>query len=133
MPETFNLRFDKIQPSQLYISRSKLDSILELFEAGTQEKLEPIPIKELNGELVSTDGHTRGLAWHLKGYSEIEVEWEDVEMDWEAYTICVDWCKNIGITSIPDLASWIIDQKEYEILWLERCRIMQDDLASKRS
>ncbi|MHA1883274.1 MAG: hypothetical protein ACTSUO_09555 [Candidatus Thorarchaeota archaeon] len=132
MPKTFRLQLSKIQPSQLYISRSKLDIILKAFDAGTQEKLEPIPIKELNGELVSTDGHTRGLAWHMNGYSEVEVEWEDVEMDWEAYTICVEWCKQVGITSIPDLAPWIIDHDEYEIVWLERCKIMQDDLVSKR-
>lgn len=133
MPNTFSLSFDKIQPSQLYISRSKLDSILKLFDVGAQEKLEPIPIKELNGELVSTDGHTRGLAWHMNGYSEVEVEWEDVEMDWEAYAICVEWCKQVGITSIPHLVPWIIDHGEYEILWLERCKIMQEDLASKRA
>lgn len=132
MTDTFILKFDKIQPSQLYISRSKLDRIQTLFEIGTQNELEPIPVKEIDGELVSTDGHTRGLAWHLHGYEEVQVEWEDTEMDWDAYRICVEWCKQVRITSIPDLLPWIIDHKEYEILWLERCRIMQDDLVSKR-
>ena len=133
MTDTFILSFEKIQPSQLYISRSKLDRIQALFEIGTQNELEPIPVKEIDGELVSTDGHTRGLAWHLRGYKEVQVEWEDTEMDWNAYRICVKWCKQVGITSIPDLAPWIINHDEYEILWLKRCRIMQEDLESKRA
>ncbi|MHA1950467.1 MAG: hypothetical protein ACXAAO_12875 [Candidatus Thorarchaeota archaeon] len=97
------------------------------------KSLEPIPIKKLDGELVSTDGHTRGVAWLLSGVEYIDFEWEDEDLDWEAYRICVQWCKDENLTSISDLKERIIGHKDYEVLWLERCRIMQEDLDRKRS
>ncbi len=133
MREVFKLRLDEIQPSQLYISRPRLDTLLKRIKTGNTSSIEPIPIKELDGELVSTDGHTRGVAWHLCGYAEVEVEWEDLEMDWEAYTICVQWCKDEGIHSIIDLKYRIINSHDYQKLWLDRCRIMQEELEEKRA
>ncbi|UCH56913.1 MAG: hypothetical protein JSV18_06110 [Candidatus Bathyarchaeota archaeon] len=129
---SFLMSLDEIQPSQLYISREKLSQIREAFRKGDTDSLEPIPIKELNGEIVSTDGHTRGLAWYLNGFSLVEVEWEDTELDWEAYEICVAWCKEEGILSIADLEDRIIGPSEYQTLWLDRCRKMQEELAAKR-
>ena len=130
--DTFRLGLDEIQPSQLYISRAKYAEVVKQFDSDRRSQLEPIPIKELDGELVSTDGHTRGVLWVLKGYSKVDCVWEDLEMDWEAYRICVQWCKDAGITSIYDLRDRFLDHTEYEVLWLERCHIMQEDLERKR-
>ena len=129
----FQLKLEDIQPSQLYISRTKYAEVIKYFEAGTESQLEPIPIKELNGELVSTDGHTRGVAWSLKGYQEVACVWEDLEMDWEAYRICVQWCKDADIKSMHDLRDRFLDHDKYEVLWLERCRIMQERLEEGRA
>ncbi len=120
----FRLRFDDIQPSQLYISRTKYVEVLKHFDLG----LEPIPIKELDGKLVSTDGHTRSVAWILKGFKEVECEWEDTELNWDAYRVCVKWCREVGIKSMYDLQDRFLDHSQYEVLWLERCRVMQEDL-----
>ena len=128
-----SLELYKIQPSQLYISQKKLAAVLSLFEEGREQEMEPIPIKMLSGELVSTDGHTRGLAWYLNGYEKVPVEAETMELDWEAYRICVEWCKSEGIESIPDLHDRIIGHNTYQKVWLDRCRIMQDELAENRS
>ena len=132
MKGTFHLSFDKIQPSQLYISRKRLDSIKDAFKMGLQDKLEPIPIKEIDGEFVATDGHTRGLVWFLHGAKEVEVIWEDIEMDWDAYRIFVDWCKEEKITQIPDLKDRIISDDDFQVMWIERCQSAEKDLASKR-
>jgi hypothetical protein len=94
--------------------------------------LEPIPIKELDSEIIATNGHTRTLALHMKGAKEVDVEWEDLEWDWEAYRIYVAWCKEEGIRTIADLADRIIDSAEYQVLWLERCRVMQKELDEER-
>lgn len=131
--DTFTLQLDEIQPSQLYISRTKYAAVMEYFDAGNESQFEPIPIKELDNELVSTDGHTRGVAWSLKGYREVECVWEDLEMDWEAYRICVLWCKEEGIESMHDLRDRFLDHDEYEVLWLGRCRLMQEDLERERN
>lgn len=133
MNKIFKLKLSQIQPSQLYISQTKLDNILIARKSDISESLEPIPIKNLDGDLVSTDGHTRGVAWLLSGNEYADVEWEDLNLDWEAYRICVQWCKQEGITSIPDLRDRIIDHEEYEVLWLERCRIMQENLERNHS
>ena len=94
--------------------------------------MEPIPIKELDGELVATDGHTRLLAWYLNGYKEVDCVWEDLEMDWDAYRIFVQWCRDEGIESIADLQDRIIDADTYQWIWLDRCRIVEEELESNR-
>lgn len=131
--DRFLLPIDQIQLSQIYISSAKLTEVMKIFESGNEDELEPIPIKELDGNLVSTDGHTRLLAWHLHGYKEVQCVWEDLEMDWDAYRICVQWCGDEGIETIDDLKDRILDPEEYQVLWLDRCRIMQDALATSRS
>jgi len=130
--DRFLLSIDQIQLSQLYISSAKLAAVMKVFESGNEKELEPIPIKELDGNLVSTDGHTRLLAWYLHGYKEVECEWEDLEMDWDAYRICVQWCREENIDTIADLKDKILEPDEYQILWLDRCRVMQDELQASR-
>jgi hypothetical protein len=133
MAPVFQLRVDQIQLSQLYISSAKLVSVMEAFEEGNENLLEPIPIKEIDGRLVATDGHTRLLAWFLNGHEEVDCDWEATEMDWDEYRICVQWCKEEGIHTVIDLANRVISPEEYEILWLDRCRIMQEELELKRA
>ena len=130
--DKFRLPIDQIQLSQLYINSAKLAKIMKVFDSGKDCDLEPIPIKELDSNLVSTDGHTRLLAWHLHGYKDVECEWEDTQMDWDAYRICVEWCQEEGIQSIVDLKDRILNPEEYRVLWLDRCRIMQDELQATR-
>lgn len=131
MDETFKLNSSEIQPSQLYISEAKLNVVLKTISRDSKA-LEPIPIKELDGELVSTDGHTRAVALLLNGVDRFEVIWEDEDLDWEEYRICVQWCKDEGITSISDLKHRIVNHREYEELWYERCRLMQDDIKNQK-
>jgi len=131
--DRFRLPIDQIQLSQIYISSAKLAEVMTAFESGKEDELEPIPIKELDGDMVSTDGHTRLLAWYLNGHREVECEWEDVEMDWDAYRICVQWCQEEGIQSIADLKDRILSPEDYQVLWLDRCRIMQDELQATRN
>jgi len=132
MNEVFSLPISQIILSQLYINSEKLDSVMSFFEDKREKDLDPIPIKSLNGELVATDGHTRLLAWYLNGYKEVECVWEDMEFDWDAYRICVEWCRNEGITSVADLRERIIDAEAYQRLWLDRCKVMQEELELSR-
>ena len=132
MEDSFKISMYEIQPSQLYISQTKLNNVLNAMKSSNPLDMDPIPIKKIDGEYVSTDGHTRGVAWLLSGYEYAEVIWEDENLDWEAYRICVQWCKDESITSIPDLKERIISNEDYEVLWLERCHNMQEDLNSER-
>ena len=58
-----------LQPSQLYVSEEKLAAV-------TSEGAKPgetLPVKDLCGRLVLTDGHTRALAAHLGGEATVSV------------------------------------------------------------
>ena len=127
------MKLGKIQPSQLYISSEKLSEVMKMFDLDKHASMEPIPIKRLGNEIVFVDGHTRAFAAFLHGLSEVPVYWEDEKLDWDAYEICVKWCKKEGIHTIVDLKNRVVPQKDYEILWYERCEKMQQDLEAKRN
>ncbi|MGH4139158.1 hypothetical protein [Clostridium sp.] len=118
-----------IQPSQLYINSQKLKNILKWFTPTDYESYDAIPIKKLNGKIIYTDGHTRAYAAYIKGVKTIKVYWDEDELSWNAYQICVDWCNTEGINSIEDLKDRVIEPNEYEILWYDRCKNMHNQLG----
>lgn len=125
------MQLSEIQLSQLYISSDKLSSVMDGFPYEPS-LVEPIPIKKLKGEIIFVDGHTRAFAAFQCGFSKVPVYWEDEELDWDAYEICVAWCREEGIHTIADLENRVIPHQEYEILWYERCAKMQKELEAKR-
>lgn len=121
-----------LQPSQLYISREKLTSVQSRFDFSNPMGITPIPVKELGGLQVMTDGHTRALAAYLAGLSTVPTFADLDDLDWEAYQICVAWCHAEDIVSIADLVDRVVTSEDYERLWYDRCRAMQAALAKKR-
>jgi len=69
----FKFHLNQLQPSQLLISDEKLSRVLQSFDPEKLEELEPIPITKLGDEIIYIDGHTRALAAHQYGLSEIPV------------------------------------------------------------
>lgn len=128
MTTIFELPIDQIQPSQLYISQVKLAGVYAWLKPDDLSHFTPIPIKELNGRIIYTDGHTRAFALYHKGVQTVPVYWDEDELDWEAYQVCVDWCLAAGIRRIADLAGRILDEEAYKNLWLKRCAAMQQTL-----
>jgi hypothetical protein len=126
------MHLSKIQPSQLFINEDKLSRVMQNYDPEKPETLEPIPIKKLGNEIIYTDGHTRALVVYLHGLFEISVVWDEDELDWDAYKICVQWCKEEGILSIADLQERIIDPEIYEELWLKRCQELHEQLEARR-
>ncbi|MGD0979824.1 MAG: ParB N-terminal domain-containing protein [Candidatus Bathyarchaeia archaeon] len=114
------------------MSSEKLDSVMRNLRQTKAIYVEPIPIKKLDNQIVLVDGHTRAFAAFLLGLSEIPVYWEDEELDWDEYRTCVKWCKEEGIITISDLKKRVIPHKDYEVLWLDRCKKMQTDMEIKR-
>lgn len=74
------LRIVDIQPSQFYISEEKLEQIGRWFEPGDLSGFEAVPVKELDGHVIFTDGHTRAYAAWLAGLERIPLVW--VRMSW---------------------------------------------------
>ncbi|MBZ9625060.1 hypothetical protein G9F71_019645 [Clostridium sp. FP2] len=121
----------EIQPSQLYVNSMKLQKVLSWFKPEDINSYEAIPIKKLNNKIIFTDGHTRAYAAYLNGINEIKVYWDEDDLDWDAYQICVDWCINENINSIVDLEKRIISDEEYKVLWLQKCKVMHEELENK--
>lgn len=125
------MKLDEIQPSQLYISRSKQQRINELVKAHGESVLHPLPVKHLGEDVVYSDGHTRALTAMMRGMTEIQVWWDEDDMDWEAYEVCVGWCKADGIRTVADLEGRELDDDDYQRLWLDRCQRLFEDLGRK--
>lgn len=132
MTKAFTMKIDDMQPSQLFISSEKLSQVMKSLDPVKHGSIEPIPVKKLGSQVVFVDGHTRAFAAFQHGFSEIPVYWEEDELDWDAYEICVEWCKKEGIHTIADLKGRIVSHKEYEIVWYKRCEKMQQSLEAER-
>jgi hypothetical protein len=128
MSDTFSIRLERPQPSQLYISEAKLAPVRDALHADPDHALSPVPVKELDGQMILTDGHTRALAALLAGRVTIGAYRETDALNWDAYRICVKWCKDKGILTISDLRHRIISPEDYQRLWLDRCRRMHEGL-----
>ncbi len=126
----FVIELTRLQPSQLYICSEKLDVVVHAASEG--EPSDPVPVKELDGRLVMTDGHTRAVAAHLAGSATLEAEWDEDELDWDAYRECVRWCLEEGVLGVAALARRVVPGEEYETLWIARCHAMQAELDKKR-
>jgi hypothetical protein len=127
--DTVRVALNILQPSQVYISSAKLAQV----QAGCDlHHLEPLPVALRGDTIYLTDGHTRALAAYLAGIRSLLVYWDDDDLDWEAYSICVDWCQEADIFGVPDLSDHILQHDEYERLWYGRCRAMQTELELKR-
>ncbi len=120
------LPISRLQPSQLYIHEDKLRLVRE---AG--RPLDPIPIKQLGPWLVMTDGHTRAFAAWSGGQETAAVVWDEDDLDWEAYEICVRWCHEENIRTIRDLHDRVVDAETYRRLWLDRCAQMHRELEKR--
>jgi hypothetical protein len=99
-------------------------------ELDTQEA---VSLWRLGDRLVITDGHTRALAAWLMGRDRIIARWESDPLDWEAYRICVHWCEESGISSVPDLTGRVLNTEKFRSLWLDRCLTMQSHLHQERT
>ncbi len=133
LAESFIMGLDGIQPTQLYISSEKLARVMGILGRSPPFEYEPIPVKELNGRIVYSDGHTRAFALHRLGAKEIVCCWENEPLDWDEYEVCVGWCLAEGIKTIADLEGRIIEPDAYQRLWLDRCGKMHEEIELKRT
>jgi len=115
-----------IQPSQFYISQEKIDKIKEWFQTQDLSNFEPIPIKELNGVIIFTDGHTRAWVAYEAGLTEVPTVWDEDDLDWELYQKCVDACLERGVRTIADFKERILSSKDYMVKWDYWCDELQE-------
>ena len=125
------LKINDLQPSQFYISIFKIDSIKKWFNPNDLSNFEPIPIKQLDDEIVITDGHTRLVVALLSGLDSVPLVWDEDELNWDMYRECVKECKKQGILSPCNLIERIVSKDEYDIKWNKWCDKMQARLLNE--
>lgn len=121
-----------VQPSQFYISQNKIEQIKMWFDFSNLFNFEPLPIKELNGKIIFTDGHTRAYVAYLAGLQCVPLCWDEDNLDWEAYQICVDACTERGVLSVADFSERILSAEDYAQLWNGWCDKMHNKLELHR-
>jgi GNAT superfamily N-acetyltransferase len=115
---------EKLQPSQFYINEEKLILLEKEFNIDI---FEPIPIKRLGQDMVMTDGHTRTTYLIQNGYKCIPTIEESDILDWEAYIINVNDCKERGVKSAFDLLHCIVPNDFFKLNWDNYC----DDIHNR--
>ena len=130
MKDISKLELRDLQPSQLYISEAKLAAVERWLDVSDLSSFDPIPVKELDGIPVMTDGHTRAVAALRAGLVRVPLVWDTDEMDWRMYRACVTMCRRFGILSPQDLESRIISQEDYSAKWDAWCDRMQEDIQN---
>ncbi len=128
MKDIYKLTIKDLQPSQFYISERKLASVEAWFDPADLSNFEPIPVKELDGVPVITDGHTRAVAALRVGVDRVPLVWDTDELDWRLYRACVTACRRRGILSSADLLTRIISAEEYVEQWDAWCDRLHADI-----
>ncbi len=131
--EIGKLTLKELQPSQFYISETKLSAVESWFDPCDLSGFEPIPVKILDDIPVMTDGHTRAAAALRAGMVSVPLIADPDDLDWDMYRECVRECRNRGVNTPADLLSRIISETEYREKWDAWCDEMQAEVLKKRA
>src|SRR6056297_269192 len=126
--KTFNMDIDKIQPTQLYINKKKLNKNRKLNKKNSN----PIPVKKIGSHILYTDGHTRALNNYFNGETSIKVYWDTDNLDWYSYLICLNWANEENIYTIKNLKNRIISNEKYKELWLNKCTELHEKINANK-
>lgn len=126
------LRLLDIQPSQFYLSEKKIHNIKSWFNKADLSNFEPIPIKELNGRIIFTDGHTRAWVAYTQGLETVPLVWDEDDLDWEAYQMCVDACAERRVYTVADFEGRILSELSYKEKWNGWCDRLHESLEQSR-
>lgn len=127
-PMSSTVPIDEPHPSQLYVDAARLRGVLEWFDFDAPE-YEPIPVLDLDAELVLSDGHTRAVAAYLSGADTLEVvpDSDRETLDLDLYRDCVTWCREASVTRVADLVGRVVSRETFLEDWVARCQAAADD------
>ena len=127
MADRLVLRLDSIQPTQLYINASKLATLEAAYPPGTETSMEPVPVTQMHGKVVYTDGHTRAFLLWKRGIETIDAIWDDTELNALVYETCLCWCEDEQVFTIADLNGRVLDDETYQQAWIARCQAIEHE------
>ena len=114
------VKITDLHPTQLYLSKKKLQAIQMLDQSEEIIKVDPISILVFGDGFLITDGHHRAYQALLAGQDTISAELDRDGGD-ELYALYAQACEERKITSVLDLKHRILPQDEYEAKWYNWC------------
>lgn len=114
------VKITDLHPTQLYLSKKKLQAIQMLDQSEEIIKVDPISILVFGDGFLITDGHHRAYQALLAGRDTISAEFDRDGGD-ELYALYAQACEERKITSVLDLKHRILPQDEYEAKWYNWC------------
>lgn len=115
--DTFKVRIDQLQPSQIYLSGPRLKNI----SRHTGFMVRPIPVRLLSGRLCIVEGHEQCFLVRAAGHKEIEVYLDERNSPSNSeFEALVKYASDKGIASIDDLEDRILSSADFRSLWLEK-------------
>lgn len=125
-----------LKPTQLYLSRQKVDRVNSWFHPSLQN-FTPVSVRDFlgGGTLYLTDGHSRAYVAWRSGCRLVPCVYENSQivtspLGQAQYRNDIQWCERFHIRHISHLAERIVPPADYAALWQERCeRMYQMELA----
>lgn len=113
--------------SQIFLNEDKIKAVEEWFDLGNMHIFEPLTVRDFgNGKYTLTDGHSRAYVAYKKGITVIPIVYDNDEIvageiGQKLYKTDIEWCNRFFIFNISHLAKRIINNDDYQRLWIERC------------
>ena len=123
------VRLMALRPNNWTINRAKLERVRAAWRCGAQERLPPVLLAEIDGELSLIDGHSRAYAAYEHGQTHILARVEDlaqIEGSTALYTHIhragpAMVVRPIADRTIADLAGRIVSPRDHRRLWVGYC------------
>jgi hypothetical protein len=114
-----------LRPNNWYINEAKLNRVREAWQQGSQDKLPPVLVTEIDGSLSLIDGHARTYAAYEMGETYLLAVFNDLGQiggSMALYKHIHQKGKKLGIETIADLKDRIVGPDDHERLWVGYCR-----------
>ena len=125
-----DVRISDLIPSDLYVNAREL-AHWEGQDIESKELLAPIPVIKLGRDTYVAGDHSRILALWRRGVQMIPVAEGAGDTD---VLECVErrqWCAERRVDSIADLESGVVEDSEYESIWIRRCEAARQRLKTE--
>ena len=121
------INIDMLGLSQIYLNLNKITSVTKWFDPQCMDNFQPLTVYDFgNGKYTITDGHTRAYVAYKNGVSVLPVVYDNDEIvtgqiGQLLYKADIDWCERFKLSHIKLLGNRILNNGEYQKLWIERC------------
>lgn len=117
MNNTFFIDFDKLRPTQFYLSKRNLDEVKNHFTKHSLEDYPPLPVINLGTQMLLVGRHHYAYYLYKKGKQIAEVYIAD---DYEFISVLKNYndCIKKNIFNIKDLQKRILSNTKYQEKWI---------------